>query len=393
MTVTGIIAEYNPFHKGHEYLLSKAREITNADYIVVVMSGAFVQRGEPAVLSKRARVRQALSCGADIVLELPVDCAMASAQTFARGGVGVLNACGIVGNICFGSESGDINALQTVADALSHSDFDAKLKAELASGRSYPSARQAVLEREIGDAAQNLLSPNNLLGIEYLLALKHWNSDIKAHTVSRIGAAHDSEDNSDISCSAFACRNLLRNHKDIKRHLPKESFEILAKEIDERRAPVFEEDMERAMLAKFRGMQACEFADIRDVSEGLENLIKKAVMENSDIQSVIAAVKSKRYTYSRIHRILMHAYLNLKVPSAAESMPEYIRLLGMKASASGAVKELKKQASLPVIERLAACRELPKALEREITATDIWGVFSPNPIQAGEDYRAFPVIE
>ncbi len=392
MITTGIIAEYNPFHNGHEYLLSKARSETKADFLAVVMSGAFVQRGEPAIISKKARVQQALAGGADLVLELPFDCAMASAQTFARGGVGVLDASGVVDNLYFGSECGDINILSETAQALSMSEFDVMLKEELESGKSYPAARQAVLNELIGERAQVLTEPNNLLGIEYLLALYYFNSSITPHTVARKGVSHDAENPEGTSVSAFALRNFIKNGLSIDGYSPDVCFGILHREICQGRGPVSAENMERAMLAELRKMTPDEFKNIRDVSEGLEYSLCKSALENADIESIIMSVKSKRYTYSRIRRIFMHAYLGLNVPEPSESMPGYIRILGMRKSAAPLVKELRKKAKLPVLQRLASERELPEALWREIKATDIWGCFSPKAISAREDFRAFPVI-
>lgn len=393
MITTGIIAEYNPFHNGHEYLLNEARRVTRADFLVVVMSGSFVQRGEAAIISKKARVKQALAGGADLVLELPFDCAMASAQTFARGGVRVLDACRVVDNLYFGSECGDIETLSEVSKALSAPEFDALLRKELECGKSYPAARQSVLTGIMGEQARILAEPNNLLGIEYLLAIDYLKSKITPHTIARKGVSHDAEAACGTSVSAFALRNFIKNGEEVKDYVPKDCFEILRRETGEGSAPVLTEYMERAMIAQLRKLTPEEFKNIRDVSEGLEYSLCKASLENNSIDAIISAVKSKRYTYSRIRRILMHAYLGLNTPTAANSMPGYIRILGMKKSAAALVKEIRKKAVLPVVQRLASERNLHPALEREIKVTDIWGCFTPNPTPAGEDFRAFPIVE
>ncbi len=392
MKTTGVIAEFNPFHNGHEYLLNKAREITDADYIAVIMSGAFVQRGEPAVLSKAARVEQALLNGADLVLELPVECATSSAQGFARGAVGVLAASGVVNNLCFGSESGDVNALRSVAKALALPDFDYMLLQELKSGKSYPAARSHVLYEMIGDCAKVIEEPNNLLGIEYILAIEYFGAEITPYTVVRNGVAHDSQNTVDEFMSASMCRESVKNGASIENYVPKEAFEIMQKEISEGHGPVFPEDIERAVIAQLRCMTVEDFKRISDVSEGLEYLLFRACRENSTIDSVITAVKSKRYTYSRIKRILLRAYLGLTDSGANSYMPEYIRILGMKKSAAPLVKKMRCRANLPIIQRLASEYILSEKLNRELIATDIWGVFSPDPYPAGEDYRSFPVI-
>lgn len=392
MKTTAVIAEFNPFHNGHKYLLEKAREITKAECIVVIMSGAFVQRGEPAVLSKATRVKQALLDGADIVLELPVGYATSSAQGFARGAVGILSATGIVDNLCFGSECGDVDALRSVAKALALPDFDYMLLEELKSGKSYPSARQHVLYQLIGDSAKVIEEPNNLLGIEYISAIDYFESEIVPYTVVRNGVAHDAQSASDEFMSASLCREYIKNGTSIEKYIPDNSFEIMNNEIYSGGGPVFLETMERAVVARLRCMSVEDFAEIPDVSEGLEFLLFRACRENSTIDDIISAVKSKRYTYSRIKRILLRAYLGITEVTAKASKPEYIRILGMRKSTSSIVKKMRSKAELPIIQRLASEYILSEGLNKELEATDVWGVFSPKPYPAGEDYRSFPII-
>ncbi len=371
MATAGIIAEYNPFHNGHAYLLRTVREM-GYDRIVVVMSGAFVQRGEPAVVSKRDRTEMALRGGADAVLELPLRGVLSSAQGFARCAVEVLAATGVVDALCFGSECGDIQLLTQISQALQSPGFDDELKEELAAGISYPAARQKALER-FSQHAAILKNPNDLLGIEYLMAAR---GRFAAHAIRRIGAEHDG------AGGATACRAMLRAGEDIAAFVP----EYAPKLLEQR---VFLEDMERSMLARLRGLDAAYFATLPDVSEGLEHKIAVAVRDGCSLGEIIDQIKSKRYARSRIDRILMRAYLDVREGADA---PKYIRLLGFRKQASGLIREIREKASLPLVQHPATDGKDFADLQKEVAANDLWGVFAPTVQAAGQDYREFPVV-
>ena len=340
------------------------------------MSGAFVQRGEPAVCSKRARTEMALLGGADAVLELPVCGALSSAQGFARMAVETLVATGVVTDLCFGSECGDIARLQRVADALQQSGLDKAIKEELALGVSYPTARQRALAKVCDDAAL-LSNPNDLLGIEYLIAAK---GRLTPHAVLRKGAAHDGRDAD--SAGATACRAMLETGQSIAKFVPEFVLPFTAQ-------PVFLKDMERAMLARLRGMSAEDFAKIPDVTEGLEHKIVTAVRQGGSMEQVIEAIKSKRYTRSRISRILMRAYLGL---TQMADTPEYIRILGFRKSAADLLRQMRERASLPIVQHVAADDAGFAGLQADLAAGDCWGAFAPTVQVAGSDYREFPVV-
>ena len=375
MSILGIIAEYNPFHNGHAYQIRQAKAF-GCEKTVVILSGAFVQRGEPAVCSKRARVEMALRGGADLVLELPVVGALSSAQGFARMAVETLVATGVVTDLCFGSECGDTVRLQRVADALERAEMDEAIKAELAEGVSCPVARQRALARVCEDAAL-LANPNDLLGIEYLLAAK---GRLTPHAILRTGAAHDSRD--ERSAGATACRQMLANGESVADFVPDFVLPLLENR-------VFLPDMERAMLAKLRSMDAEDFAVIPDVSEGLEHKIVAAVRQGCSLDELIEAIKSKRYTRSRISRILMRAYLGLTEPVGA---PTYIRVLGFKKSASDLLRRMRERASLPIVQQVAADGKDVAGLKMDLWANDCWGAFAGKVQMAGSDYREFPVV-
>lgn len=371
MAIAGIIAEYNPFHNGHSYLLRTVREM-GYDRIVTVMSGAFVQRGEPAIVSKRDRTEMALRGGADVVLELPLRGVLSSAQGFACSAVEVLAATGVVDALCFGSECGDTQTLTAISQALQTPGFDEALKQELATGISYPAARQNALERFYPDAAV-LKNPNDLLGIEYLLAAV---GRFDVHAIRRTGAEHDG------TGGATFCREMLRAGGDITAFVPEHVPALL-----EQRVCI--QDMERSMLARLRGLDAAYFAALPDVSEGLEYKIAAAVREGCSMENIIEKIKSKRYTRSRICRILMRAYLDVREGAGA---PEYIRILGFRKGASGLIREIREKASLPVVQHPAADDRGFADLHKEIAANDRWGVFAPTVQAAGKDYREFPVV-
>lgn len=371
MATAGIIAEYNPFHNGHAYLL-RTVHMMGYDKIVVVMSGAFVQRGEPAVASKRDRTEMALRGGADVVLELPMDGVLSSAQGFARSAVAVLAASGVVDALCFGSECADVEKLKQISRILQSPDFDQALMQELATGISYPAARQKALARYSPDA-DILKNPNDLLGVEYIMAAA---DRFDVHAIARIGAAHDG------AGGATACRHMLRGGEDVGAFVP-EHVPALLKE------PVFMEDMERSMLARLRGLDASYFAQLPDVSEGLEHKIAAAVRQGCSLEEIIEKIKSKRYTRSRICRILMRAFLDFRQDSGA---PDYIRILGFRKQASGLVREIRQKATLPVVQHPANDDSGFARLKKEMAANDLWGVFAPTPQAAGNDYREFPVV-
>lgn len=375
MPILGIIAEYNPFHNGHAYQIQAARAM-GFDQIVVILSGAFVQRGEPAVCSKRARTEMALRGGADVVLELPVCGVLSSAQGFARTAVETLIATGVVTDLCFGSECGDITRLQRVADALQHEGLDAAIKEELKNGVSYPLARQRALSRFCEDASL-LGHPNDLLGIEYLMANR---GRLTAHAILRKGAPHDGRDAD--TAGATACREMLRAGESVEQYVPDFVMPLLAQ-------PVFVKDMERAMLAQLRGMNAQDFAKIPDVSEGLEHKIVTAVRQGRSLEQVVEIIKSKRYARSRICRILMRAYLGL---TRSADTPEYIRVLGLRRSATDILGHMRRKATLPIVQHVASDDKGFVGLAEDIKVNDLWHTFTPAVQAAGSDYREFPVV-
>ncbi len=338
MKLLGIIAEYNPFHNGHFYQLQKAKQMTKADAVVVIMSGNFVQRGEPAILDKWTRTHMALCSGADIVIELPVLYATASAEYFAYGAVKLLDEIGIT-DICFGSELGEIKPLQQIAQLLLEEpeSFRKLLKQALESGISYASARSFALAQFYPAAKDILFQSNNILAVEYLKSLLKLNSAIRPHTIARKGSAYH-----DITlqpmASATALRNAIsQNHvKEIKEQIPPQCYAILQQNIAQGKAPIFLEHFTEAFHYCIRTHSPESIKNIFEVKEGLENRIYKAFDTNYDINSIISFIKSKRYTQTHIQRMLLHILLQIQTQDihlfCQSPSPSYIRISSRKTA-------------------------------------------------------------
>ncbi len=354
MKVTAIICEYNPFHNGHAYQIQKARELTDADFIVVVMSGNFVQRGEPAIVNKWARSEMALKGGADLVLELPLPFAISSAEYFASGAVQVLENTGVVDYLCFGSEHGEIAQLQEIAEIFANEslEFKAKLKESLDKGLSYPSARANTLPKVLREIAN---SPNNILAIEYLKALIRLNSKIEPVTIKRIGAGYLETDNSSEFSSATAIRKHIAEaagFSTISKNVPSSTFEILTREFFNQRGPVYPSSIFENLRYKIRTMTLNELAQYNGISEGLESKIHKAFEVANSYEEAINLIISKRYPKTRILRILLSIYLGFtskKAEAFYKKGPEYLRVLGMKESSRVLLKAMKTKKSKKIL--------------------------------------------
>lgn len=418
MTVTGIIAEYNPLHKGHEYQLKEARRLTGADYIIVVMSGCFTQRGTPAVLDKYDRARMALSCGADLVLELPVRFACSSAEYFASGAVSVLNRLGCVDYLCFGSECGDTQALISAAALLSRAEkmpeYQEKLREAQKAGLSFPAARSRALESlcrklsgDFSEAGSSLFSlPNNILGIEYCRALEALKSSIRPFSIKRRGSYHDTglkespaKDSltpEAVFSSASAIRAAMQKTDDaataetkerLFSSLPAASYRLLFERTDGR-GIVTEEDF--ALLLRYRLLQLLEgesggepspLTAFADVTPSLADKIENSLYSFTGWDDFCQRLRSRDLPYTRASRSLCHILLNLRQEtldeSKAEGFPVYLRMLGFSERALPLLSIIKKRAGSPLLSRLPSAREqlsptLLPLLEEEIRASHIY---------------------
>lgn len=358
MQVLGIIAEYNPFHNGHAFQLETCKRIANADYVIVVMSGNFTQRGECAALNKFTRTKMALLGGADLVIELPVHAACASAGYFADGGIALLCHTGVVTHLGFGSESGDLDFLLQASDILYNEPeiFKTALSDAQRSGMTYATARQKALF-SVCPTAGTLLTPNNILSLEYINALRKRNSPIQPVTVKRQKTGyHDLSMDSPI-CSATALRHAAKSDSDTtdyKNYMPDGAANLFADSLKCCRA-ITNNDFSDMLYYALTG--GCTYKNIFDIDEALSNRILKHKLQFTDFDSFCMLLKSRNYTYTRICRAMYHLLLNITKESgqrffALDSAP-YLRLLGFKKSAAPLLHALKGNSDIPVITKAA----------------------------------------
>lgn len=351
--ITGIICEFNPFHAGHKYLIDSVKK--ENDGIVCVMSGNFVQRGEFAVYDKFSRAKTALENGADLVIELPCVYSLRSAEGFARAGVEILEATNMVDRIAFGAECDNMDELKRLSYEIFEKEQE--IKAEMKKGITYPAARKAVIGSSLLD------TPNNILAVEYIKSTK-----LPCTAVKRIGKGHDSDDE---KYSASEIRKKLSYN------------EICSLK-----------NCETAVLAKLRYMTANDFLEIEDVTEGLENRIADMVRISTSLDELYDNIKTKRYTHSRIRRIILKAYLGI-TKEYTEKVP-YIRILGFNSKGQEILAKMKKNANLPIISRYSDTDTLDEygkdLFELECRCTDLYNLGYKNPLPCGTEQRSKVII-
>lgn len=384
----GIVAEFNPFHNGHKYIVDTLKA-NGENTVTTVMSESFVQRGECACMSPYERTKAALLNGVDLVLSLPVPYATASAERFALGGVTVLGSMGCIDALGFGSECGDVECLTKCAKAITAEEFSPLLENRLSEGLSFPTARQKALRDMYGDAfADALSSPNDLLGVEYIKAIDKNKFPIKPIAIKRVGVSHDSNEVSVNFCSASAIRSFLKNGNEIKEFMPEESFEILNEAVLSGNAPADFTKLENAILYKLRTMSIDDFKKIPDVSEGLEYRFFEAVRNSVTLTEILEKVKTKRYTHSRLRRIVLCALLGITEEYTDIPVP-YIRVLGFNEKGAEVLKQAKNTATLPIVSKSSDIKYLDenakKIFELECKARDIFSLCLPVPQVCGKE--------
>lgn len=333
--ILGIVSEYNPFHNGHLMHLQKSKELTHTDFSIAVMSGNFVQRGDTSIVDKWTKAEIALKSGVDLVIELPTLYAISSAENFADGAIKILNSLGIVDYVSFGSEIGEITPLDDVASVLykEPKEFSSLITKQLRSGLSYPKARELAIQMYFGSSQKYtdvLENPNNILGIEYLKSLKRLKSPITPITLKRKYSDYNSNDIKSGIASATAIRTMLQKGKNIHYVVPYETYELLEEKKKYGQIIPSLSIFSKEIIYTLRKMTLSEIAALPDVSEGLENKIKAAANTSNNLEELILKIKSKRYTQSRIQRILLYALLNISekdITMSKKQMP-YIRVLG-----------------------------------------------------------------
>lgn len=390
----GIVAEFNPFHNGHKYIVD-ALKSAGDNTVTAVMSGSFVQRGECACVSVSERTKMALSNGVDLVLSLPVPYSTASAEVFARGGVDVLFSTGVIDSLGFGVECSSAQALVWCVEVMNSCEFERALKNRLDEGNSFPKARQLAFDDcGEGECAEVIATPNNILGVEYIKALlngkyaDYESITEKIRVIKRQGADHDSCDVAGDICSASALREMLKGDADYKRFLPETSYEILHSALDCGKAPADYSKLETAVLYKLRTMSVEEIALLPDVTEGLEHRIASAVKTSGSVDEVLEKIKTKRYTHSRLRRIILCALLGITKGDASLPVP-YIRVLGFNSKGARLLKEMKGKSKLPIVTKRADLdslgEESQRVYELECRARDIFSLVLPIPDESGKE--------
>ncbi len=348
--ISGIICEFNPFHAGHRHLIEQIKTVPG-DAVVCVMSGNFVQRGTFAVYDKRTRTEMALNGGADLVLELPTAYATRSAEGFARAGVQLLEATGLVEQLAFGAECADLQALTALAGEIKA--HQAEIARAMKAGCSYPSARRRVIDSPLLDM------PNNILALEYMEC-----THLPCICVQRLGLGHDTADP-------------LYSASAIRATLPAEEIYSM-------------EHCPRAVLAVLRRMGPSDWAAIDDVTDGLENRLARAAQSATSLEELYAAVKTKRYTHARIRRIVLRAYLGIGKEDYPKA-PPYLRVLGFNATGKALLARMQRTATLPTVTRMADVKTLSpdgQALFRlESRCTDLYALGAKKPLPGGAEQR------
>ncbi len=381
MAVIGIIAEFNPLHTGHNYLIKEAKKLGT---VAAVISGNFVQRGDVAIFDKRIRAEAALTAGVDIVLELPVCYSMSTAQNFALGGVSALKAIGC-DTLMFGSECGDVEILKQAAEILKSEKFKLKLTEILDTGVTFANAReQAAVYCGLEDGI--LSSPNNNLAVEYILASKNINVEFNFLTVKRQGVEHDALREGEGFASASLLREKLRlgDYDFCKEYIPENILPIFKKEsiADIGR-------IETAILAVLRTKTEADLKKLPDLSEGLENKLFSAIKVAKSLDGLYNKIKVKRYTEARIRRLVLSAFLNVD-NSFFMKAPPYIRVLGFNSSGAELLKN--ESFGIPIVTRVSQIAELSndaeKLFEFECRATDLFGLSVKEALPCGTEYTA-----
>ena len=401
-TVLGIIAEYNPFHNGHLYQIEEAKRQTGAEYVVVIMSGNFTQRGNTSLINKWAKTQMALENGVDIVLELPTIYSISSAENFAQGAIKILESLKVVDTLCFGTETGDFAALNNIANVLHNEpkEYSAILNHELGKGISYPKARENALMMYLNDIKRyaNILSgSNNILAIEYLKALKKLKSEIKPFPIERKKVYYNDEKIVDEFASSTAIRKLvaLEQYDDLRKVMPRNSYMLLKEEIRKGNYVLDLIKYEKEILYTLRKMTLKEIANLPDVAEGLEHAIKNAANSCNTLLEFVNIVKTKRYTQTRIQRILLYALLGItkKDMENSKKIIPYARVLGFNNKGKEMLSDICN--INPKIQMITSVKKfieqnnnkvLREMLEKDIFATDIYTLGYESDSWANLDY-------
>ncbi len=395
--ILGIIAEYNPFHNGHSYHIKKAKELASSDYVVAIMTGNFTQRGNTSIMNKWEKAKIALENEVDMVIELPTVYATSSAENFASGSIKILKELGFITHISFGMEADSVEGLDNIAELLLKEprNYINILKEELAKGVSYPKAREQAIVKYFNDKKyEEIISePNNILAIEYLKAMKRYKLDVKVVGIKREKVSYNSKNVVNEYASATAIRHLLlsNNFEEIARTVPKSTMKVLTENVKNNTCVLDLTEFEKMIIYKLRTMSTEEIYNIPDVTEGLENVIKTAVSKTNNLLELIELIKSKRYTQTRIQRILVHILLEITkkdIEMSAKAIP-YIRILGVTKNGKKLLSFIKSKniiTSVKSFEEVNLNRNYKRMLDIDKRATDVYTIAYKNNSTGNLDY-------
>lgn len=413
MKTVGIIAEYNPFHKGHAYHLAQAKKCTGADFSLIVMSGSFVQRGFPALLDKYARAEMALSAGADLVLELPVVYAAGSAETFARGAVSLLESLDCVDFLCFGSECGTLTPLHTYARLFEEEPegYRQLLRSYAKQGFSFPVARSRAAEEYLNyterilpcapsDAdcryeSEILQSPNNILGIEYCRALKHFQSVIQPVTLPRISSGYHDPDIQAEFASASAIRHTLLEEgltEQAAAQLPSASLDILRR-YEKEDVLLSPDDFSLPLFYRLLSLTEEDLRSFQDISGDLAARIANCRFQFTSFSSFADLLKTKQFTHTHITRALCHILLNLRQEAflslRQQNYPVYPRVLGFRKSAAPLLAAIKEKGRVPLLAKPADAPQMLSPMQLSLFETDCFAAHVYESVRALHSRTAF----
>jgi len=409
MSTVGVIVEYNPLHNGHLYHLHQSKKITGAENVVAVMSGNFLQRGEPALADKWARAEMALRSGCDLVLELPVAYSSQPAQWFAYGAVSVLDATGVVDSLCFGSESGDLASLQETASLLADEpeSFAPLLSEQLKAGLPYPSAFTSAAEaylrqKGLDEHAPSLSQPNHTLGLHYLISLRKISSAIVPYTVRREKSDYGQTDITDAKiASATALRKVLLGKsgslEQLAAYVPGSTLDILRRELQAGRAPIHWESFSRPLFHELYRQVPSALAEIAEVTEGLEHRIRGVLSDLPEysVAALLHTLKTRRYTHTKLQRTLLRILLGhrkeLLGPDRLAAGVDYIRVLGFTERGQRLLGDMRRKAKVPIVASAAKLDSPYLAMDARASAVYALAFRDAQPSDAARDFKQSPI--
>lgn len=397
--VLGIVAEYNPLHNGHVYHIQNAKERAKAEYVVLIMTGNFTQRGNTSIVDKWEKTKMALKNGVDLVIELPTIYSISSAENFADGAIKILNELRFISHISFGMEEEDITLINNIASVMTNEPKEYKnyLKEALKEGDSYPKAREKALLKYLNDSKyENVLNgSNNILAIEYLKALKRQKSNIIPIGIKREKVFYNSNKIIDEFASSTGIRNLLlsKQIEEVIKVVPVSTFNILYENIKDGTFTFDLKDLSKPIIYKFRNMTKQEIRELPDVSEGLENLIKESVEKTNNLVELINLIKNKRYTQTRIQRILLYGLLGIskKDMEMSKKAAPYIRVLGCNRQGKRLLSEIDRDKLITSVKDYEnknknKSKNLKRMLEIDKNATNMYTIAFKENSKCNLDY-------